>query len=602
MNEQLTPLKVYQKNIEEYSNQASVIKGKRSVIGWARLGIAALTFAAVKLIWNQELWVIIAVAIAGIACFLYVVSLDVNLKEKLQNLERLVDINAGEINVLKNEFLGREDGKRFETPNHPYAQDMDVFGTASLYQYISRCTAEQSKQLLADKLLQPGSKQVILPMQEAVKELTTNTGWRQQLQAFGLATPINLYTETRIKNWLVKPAAYNHPFWLWLARLYPFITLGCLALNIFNLINAPVFTLLVFAFFVFSIGISKGIHPTWLLLSKIVPEVDTLYKQLNHIESGQFNSAFIAAIKKSIQSNVGIAASKEIRELKAILNRFDVRLNVFAFNIVNTFFLWDLWQMLALNAWKKKNATAVQFWFKAIADAEVAASIATLAFNQPGWCYPEITEEHFTLSATTLGHPLIAAGKRVNNSFGMQGQGKVSIITGSNMGGKSTFLRSLGVNIILALMGAPACAEAFTVSPVLLMSSMRIADNLAESTSTFYAELKKLKSIIGAVNSNEKIFILLDEILRGTNSLDRHTGSKALIQQFIHHNAVAVTATHDVELAKLISDFPEAISNYHFDVQVENDELYFDYKLKPGICTSLNASILMRKIGIELVE
>jgi DNA mismatch repair ATPase MutS len=169
------------------------------------------------------------------------------------------------------------------------------------------------------------------------------------------------------------------------------------------------------------------------------------------------------------------------------------------------------------------------------------------------------------------------------------------------MAGKSTFLRSLGVNTILAQMGAPVCASEFALSPVQLICSMRIADNLAENTSTFYAELKKLKTVIEAANLHQPVFILLDEILRGTNSLDRHIGSKALIRQLVKQEAIAVIATHDLELAKLKEELPDAIDNYHFDVQVANgDELYFDYKLKEGICNSLNASILMRKIGIEL--
>ena len=174
------------------------------------------------------------------------------------------------------------------------------------------------------------------------------------------------------------------------------------------------------------------------------------------------------------------------------------------------------------------------------------------------------------------------------------------LVTGSNMAGKSTYLRSIGVNTILAMAGAPVCAKFFCLSPVQIISSMRIADNLEESTSTFYAELKKLKTIIDKVNNNEKVFILLDEILRGTNSLDRHTGSVALIKQLIKHKAAGIIATHDVELAEMKKDYPINILNYHFDVQVSNDELYFDYRLKEGICTSLNASILMKKIGIEL--
>lgn len=168
------------------------------------------------------------------------------------------------------------------------------------------------------------------------------------------------------------------------------------------------------------------------------------------------------------------------------------------------------------------------------------------------------------------------------------------------MAGKSTYLRSIGVNVVLAMAGSAVCAKIFSLAPVQLMTSMRVADNLEENTSTFYAELKKLKAVIEKVNNNEKVFILLDEILRGTNSLDRHTGSKALIQQLIKHQANGIIATHDIELTKLKDGYPANILNYYFDVQVSNDELYFDYQLKQGICNSLNASILMRKIGIEL--
>lgn len=168
------------------------------------------------------------------------------------------------------------------------------------------------------------------------------------------------------------------------------------------------------------------------------------------------------------------------------------------------------------------------------------------------------------------------------------------------MAGKSTFLRSVGVNIVLAMMGSPVYAGSFTVSNMKVISSMRINDNLEENTSTFYAELKKLKEVIESVYRNEKVFLLLDEILRGTNSADRHTGSKALIKQLIQHHAVGLIATHDLELAKLADEFPEKLHNYHFDVQVAGDELYFDYKLKRGICNSMNASLLMKKIGIEL--
>jgi DNA mismatch repair ATPase MutS len=227
-------------------------------------------------------------------------------------------------------------------------------------------------------------------------------------------------------------------------------------------------------------------------------------------------------------------------------------------------------------------------------------TLATIHFNHPDWCLPKLAPNHFVFESKALGHPLIPGAERINNDFLVAENTLISLVTGSNMAGKSTFLRSIGINMVLAQMGSPVCAKNFTISPVRLMTSMRISDNLAENTSTFYAELKKLKTIIEAVNNREKVFVLLDEILRGTNSHDRHTGSAAFITQLIRHHAFAVIATHDLELADLKKAFPQSLENYHFDVQVKGEELYFDYKLKEGVCHSLNASLLMKKIGIEL--
>jgi DNA mismatch repair ATPase MutS len=239
-------------------------------------------------------------------------------------------------------------------------------------------------------------------------------------------------------------------------------------------------------------------------------------------------------------------------------------------------------------------------WIAALAEMECLASLGNLAFNHPRWCFPVFTEEPGVFISDELGHPLIEESKRVSSNFSTKGPAQISLITGSNMAGKSTFLRSVGVNTVLAMAGGPVCAQKLLISNLRVISSMRVSDNLEESTSTFYAELKKLKYIIESVNRKEKVLLLLDEILRGTNSADRHTGSTALIRQLVQHGAVGLVATHDLELASLEQDYPSHIHNYHFDVQVENEELFFDYLLKKGVCTSMNASLLMKKIGIEL--
>ena len=601
MNNYDSVIAVYQQRIEAFKKALQQINKKRTRIAWLRFAVVVLTLLAVIYGWrSQQATSLLIEVIVGLSVFLFIVSKDMNAKAAAENLQRLIKINEEETAILNGNYANRESGIQFQPVHHSYANDLDIFGEYSIYQYLHRCTSEQGKNLLAQRLLQPLTKAAIEGEQQAIKEATGAIDWRQQLCADGIESALTVATQQRIADWMQQPPVYDAPLWKWLSIAFPVVSVGTVLLYVYDAISAGIFYAAIFIFFLFASSLSKKINPVWALLSRIANEMSTLQKLLSLIEQQAFTSEKYNAIKSSLTSEQGAFASVQVKALKSILNRFDVRLNVFAFFILNTFFLWDLQQVLFLNKWKKNNKNAVRKWFAAIAETEVLMSIATLAFNQPHWCFPQIANEHFTLEGTQIGHPLIAEGKRIDNDFNIQGKGKVAIITGSNMGGKSTFLRSVGVNMVLAFAGAPVCAATFAVSVVHLMSSMRITDNLAESTSTFYAELKKLQTIIQAVKRKEQIFILLDEILRGTNSLDRHTGSAALIKQLLHYDAVAVIATHDVELANLEKTYPQAIANYHFDVQVAGNDLYFDYKLKQGICQSMNASILMRNIGIEM--
>jgi DNA mismatch repair ATPase MutS len=270
-------------------------------------------------------------------------------------------------------------------------------------------------------------------------------------------------------------------------------------------------------------------------LNGIVKQVSTLQQLLHWIEGKNFKSVLLQRLQQSAKRGERTGHA-EVKQLSTLLDRFDMRLNIYVFLILNSFLLWDVRQMIALNRWRQNNRERVGAWFHLVAEMEVLNSLATLHFNQPQWSWPTFVDAYFTFSGKAVGHPLIQPQHRVTSDFELHGKGKVALITGSNMAGKSTFLRSLGVNAVLARIGAPVCAQALVLSPVQLLSSMRIADNLAENTSTFYAELKKLKTIIDAMKTGTPLFILLDEVLRGTNSLDRHIGSKALIQQIIKNN------------------------------------------------------------------
>ena len=316
------------------------------------------------------------------------------------------------------------------------------------------------------------------------------------------------------------------------------------------------------------------------------------------IESRSFTSPLLQKLQSAFRDE--IAASERIRHLSKLVSRLDYRLNVLVSAPLNLLFFTDIHFCLALERWKREHASRIPGWFASMAEFEALASLANMAFNNPGWVYPRVTEDYFAFRAEEMGHPLIPEGRRITNSFAAEGAGKAIIVTGSNMSGKSTFLRTCGVNAVLAFAGAPVCASAFTVSLVRLHSSMRISDSLEENISSFYAELRRLRAIISGAETDPKVFLLLDEILRGTNSDDRYTGSVALIKQLTGYGAVAMVATHDLRLAGLEQELPQSIENYHFDVKVNDEELFFDYRLNPGICSSFNASLLMKKMGIKV--
>lgn len=602
MTQQTAPERIYQQLKEKHTQQLNAFLRKRNRLGWARLAVVIATLIiAIQAFSATVLLGVITLAI-GLVVFLFLVSADVANNNRITHLEELLRINNEELDVLKGIYQHRFDGSSFLPQHHAYAGDLDLFGTASLYQYINRCSSEQGKTLLAQNVLEGCPITIITARQKAVQELAPQLEWRQHVQAILLKTSVSITTQQKTESWLAEAKTpFSHPAWPSVILGYSIITIASAAATVAGFLPPALFSFLFIIYLIIATVLSSKATKAYTQLNGIVKEVSTLQQALQWIEEKTVDASHLKALQQSVRSS-SETGHGQIKKLKELLNRFDMRLNVYVFLFLNAFLLWDVRQMISLNNWRRQNKQYVRKWFEGIAEMEVLNSLATLHFNQPDWAWPQFANTHFTFQGTAIGHPLIEKAKRITNDFSLKGIAKVALITGSNMAGKSTFLRSLGVNMILAQTGAPVCAQQLVLSPVQLMSSMRIADNLAESTSTFYAELKKLKTIIEAMKSSAPLFILLDEVLRGTNSLDRHIGLKALIRQLIKEQAVAVIATHDVEVAALENTYPDAIHNYHFDVQVKGEELYFDYKLKQGVCTSLNASLLMKKIGIELEE
>ena len=601
MKHQSFPEGIYREEIARLGTQLHILKKKKDAIAWARFTVIAVIAVAIYYLHTISIAYTSMAVIILLAVFIRLVILAVNNRDRIDNCQRLVSINENEIKIAAGEYHAVPDGSGFLSPLHGYANDLDIFGKGSLYQYTNRTQTEQGNALYAAWLLQPAETDSILQRQQAAKALSPQYQWRQQLQAYGIEQPITLATEQKINTWVASPDSFSNKLhWKLTRYLYPVIATGILVLYMADMVPGRLFFAAYIMFLLVSLYVSKIILKQYMLLNKIVPEITTLSNSAAWIEKNPFQDVYLEQIQSYFTSG-HIPSSVAIKKLKSILDKFDFNLNMLFLILVNPFLLFNLQVIFELEKWRRNNKENTTRWFAGLAAMEAIASVANISHNHPRWVFPTIdTTAQGTLQATGLGHPLLPEDKCVVNDFYTRGPAQVALITGSNMAGKSTFLRSIGVNTVMAMMGSPVFATEMTISVMRIISSMRVADNLQESTSTFYAELKKLQSIIESVNRHEHVFVLLDEILRGTNSLDRHTGSKALVKQLINKAAVAMLATHDVELAQLQSAYPVNIRNYHFDAQIANEELFFDYKLKEGICRSINASILMKKIGIEL--
>jgi predicted DNA-binding protein YlxM (UPF0122 family) len=596
----MTATEFYLDQIIQLQQQETTLLKKKKRIAWLRLAAILAIIAAGYFLWPIGWIYTIAPVIILLYAFVQLIYKDLANQEAIAHTAQLLLINEAELKALQHTYFQFEDGTNHIPKEHYYANDMDIFGHASLFQFLNRTVSEMGSDQLAHWLLNPANATQITARQQAIKELSKKIIWGQQLQAHGKENRIHNSTVERLQFWLYEASNFNSfKHWQWLRFLLPLLSVSISLGTIAGLLPLNLFysTMLIMA--LIALPQEKKISSLHNRLSKMVGELETLSKSIETIEKENFEAPLLLELQQQYKQQTG-TASQKIKQLKKILDRLDIRFNIVLVIPLNLLLLWNLQQALQLEKWKKQYDADVTDWFNTLGIFEALISFSVMHFNNPSWAFATVKGTHFFIEAKGLGHPLIAESKRVNNFIQINHKSSIMLVTGSNMAGKSTYLRSTGINVILAMAGAPVCADQFTLSPVQLISSMRIADNLEESTSTFYAELKKLKTIIDKVNNKEAVFILLDEILRGTNSLDRHTGSMALIKQLIKKEAAAIIATHDVDLATMQKEYPENIFNFHFDVQVNKEELYFDYLLKPGVCNSLNASILMKKIGIEI--
>lgn len=502
---------------------------------------------------------------------------------------------------LEDEWKKFEDtGAEFKDEDHPFSQDLDIFGAASLFQWINTANTNIGRKKLKEILTEQCSNiSEIRKRQEAVTELSQKRWWRQKLAVEGMMISGKTSGDEDLFIWAdERNVRYKNRSFVLMARFMPVITISVLiSAHILGLIPGFVFNILaIVQFGMLVLGGKKR--------NKIL---ETVYRQKNTIklnakvirliEETSFKSSYLIELKKKLVNRDNDNASKQIKSLERIVDSIANRNNALFFPI-NILLLWDYQSMIALERWKEKSGEYIRTWIETIGMMEALSSLAVIKHDYRNWTMPEITEKRSVFRAEDMGHPLLT-NRQVSNDLMIEQPTKTLLITGSNMSGKSTFLRTAAINLVLAYAGAPVCASSFRCSVMRVYTCMRISDNLEKSISSFYAELLRIRDIIHASKGKEQIFYLLDEIFKGTNSQDRHTGAKLVIKNLNHHGAVGLVSTHDLELGELEKESEGRVKNYHFQEHYKDNLIYFDYKLRPGVSTTRNALYLMKMVGID---
>jgi hypothetical protein len=589
------PLQFYSEQKTELEKEMAILKKKLFIYGVFRFAVFATTCFLIYATLGKYPDVF-AISFLGLLLFSFLLIKYINLKREKDIVNEKIEINQLEINVLNRDFHQLDTGQEFVNPAHFYSNDIDLFGVGSFFQYANRTSTIDGKIALANVLTENKTADII-EKQKAINELSEKVKWRQHFSALAGSVTVKSKAELILK-WILNYKTVFPKVVSTLQIVFSIISLVSIALVSIGFIS---FTFIVIWFFtgIFITAIFiKRTNVLYTETDKIRETFKQYHQLLNEIETETFSSKNLVQHQKIIQSE-NKKASIIFKEFSKILDAFDQRNNLIIAVFGNGFFLVDLYNAKKVEKWILKYKHTVKNWFEVVAYFDAQNSLANFYFNHPNFVFPEITSEKEIIKSINLGHPLLKVEKRIDNDFRIDDE-QFFIVTGANMAGKSTFLRTVSLSIVMANCGLPVCAESFKYSPIKLITSMRTADSLTEDESYFYSELKRLKFIVDKIdtyNSGENYFIILDEILKGTNSKDKAIGSKKFVEKLTKSKSTGIIATHDVSLCELENEFP-TIKNYYFDAEIINDELYFDYTLKTGVCKNMNASFLLKKMEI----
>lgn len=598
----MNPENHYTERLSLTEGQLQQVKKQIFRISMLRLALFIAGIAGLYFFFNQTTLLIICICLTFLPLFI-LVKIHNRFFIRKEWLETQARIIQEELQALSGDYSSFEDGKEYVNPEHPYSFDLDIFGRRSLFQSINRTCTFFGKNRLA-KWLQNHlhEKTSIEKRQEMVREISEHTLFREQFRVAGLVHHGQSSDAEKIQAWSQSPAQYLHAGWV-KTFIWGVPVINSLLL-ITSLAGWTSFSWLGLSFGIFlvlSFGIIKRATYIQETYGKQLKSLNGYARLIALAKAENWKSAGMQELMERFNLN-GQSPIQALQQLSKELDRLDLRNNQFLYVLLEGSIFFQLQEIVRIERWKARYGQHISKWLETVGELDALCSLGTFAYNHPQYTYPELTEKPFCFLATQMGHPLMPASQCVKNDATIPSRPFFLIITGANMAGKSTYLRTIGVNYLLACIGAPVCSEKLKLHPNQLITSLRTSDSLSDNESYFFAELKRLKRIIDLLNQGQQLFIILDEILKGTNSMDKQKGSFDLIRQFMQLKANGIIATHDLLLGSLIKQFPEEIRNYCFEADIKENELTFSYKLREGVAQNMNACFLMKKMGIILQE
>lgn len=598
----MNPENHYTERLSLTEGQLQQVKKQIFRISMLRLALFIAGIAGLYFFFNQTTLLIVCICLTFLPLFI-LVKIHNRFFIRKEWLETQARIIQEELQALSGDYSSFEDGKEYVNPEHPYSFDLDIFGRRSLFQSINRTCTFFGKNRLA-KWLQNHlhEKTSIEKRQEMIREISEHTLFREQFRVAGLVHHGQSSDGEKIQAWSQSPAQYLHAGWV-KAFIWGVPVINSLLL-ITSLAGWTSFSWLGLSFGIFlvlSFGIIKRATYIQETYGKQLKSLNGYARLIALAKAEEWKSAGMQELMERFNLN-GQSPVQALQQLSKELDRLDLRNNQFLYVLLEGSIFFQLQEIVRIERWKVRYGQHISKWLETVGELDALCSLGTFAYNHPQYTYPELTEKPFCFLATQMGHPLMPASQCVKNDATIPSRPFFLIITGANMAGKSTYLRTIGVNYLLACIGAPVCCERLKLHPNQLITSLRTSDSLSDNESYFFAELKRLKRIIDLLNQGQQLFIILDEILKGTNSMDKQKGSFDLIRQFMQLKANGIIATHDLLLGSLIKQFPEEIRNYCFEADIKENELTFSYKLREGVAQNMNACFLMKKMGIILQE